>query len=310
MVRSRSPFGPFEVCPQGPVLGHKKRAGHPIQATGHADLVELANGETWAVFLAVRPKNGRFHHLGRETFLANVTWTEDGWPTIGKGGHVELDMMSPALDAAPFPPRPARDDFDGKKLDPTWNFVRNPHAEDWSLTARAGHLRLTGSKVTLDEEGSPALVARRQEHFEFRARTRLDFEPKTKNEEAGLAVRANEDFYAAIAVTRGADGRRAAVLRTRVLAQSTFGTSVPLETGPVELEVNANATTYEFSAITGKTRTSLGKLEAKQISTEKIWRPGHNYFTGAFVVLFASGNGTRSTVPADFDWFDYVPGRD
>lgn len=309
IVRSRSPFGPFEVCPHGPILGHKKRIGHPIQATGHADLVELPNGETWAVFLAVRPKNGRFHHLGRETFLAKVTWTEDGWPVIGQGGHVELEMTGPALDPAPFPKPNARDDFDARTLAPTWNFLRNPNAEDWSLAARPGHLRLTGSKVTLDEVGSPALVARRQEHFGFRARTRLDFEPKSANEEAGLAVRANEDFYAAIAVTQAAGGRHA-LLRTRLLGQSTLGKNVSLEPGPVELEVAATASRYEFFVYVGKNRVSLGTLDAKEISTEKIWRPGFVYFTGAFVALFASGNGKRSTAPADFDWFDYVPGPD
>jgi alpha-N-arabinofuranosidase len=308
MVRSRSPFGPFEVCPHGPILGHKKRTGHPIQATGHADLVDLPNGETWAVFLAVRPKNGRHHHLGRETFLAKVTWSDDGWPVIGTRGNVELEMAGPALAPAPFPSLPPRDDFGEKTLALTWNFVRNPNAEDWSLTARPGYLRLVGSKVTLDEEASPALVARRQEHFEFRARTRLDFEPKGANEEAGLAVRANEDFYAAIVVTKGASGRQA-TLRTRLLAQSTLGRSVALEPGPTELEVSATASKYEFFVLAGKARTSLGALDAKEISTEKIWRPGHNYFTGAFVALFASGNGKRSTAPADFDWFDYAPGK-
>jgi alpha-N-arabinofuranosidase len=308
VVRSRSPFGPFEVCPHGPILGHKTRTGHPIQATGHADLVELPNGETWAVFLAVRPKNERYHHLGRETFLAEVTWTDDGWPAIGNAGHVELEMKGPSLDLAPLAKAPARDDFDTRTLAPTWNFVRNPSAENWSLAARPGYLRLTGSKLTLDGEGSPALVARRQEHFEFCARTRLDFEPRG-NEEAGIAVRANEDFYAAIVVTAGAAGRRA-VLRTRLLARSTLGRGVVLEPGPLELEIVASASKYEFFATSGKTRASVGTLDSKELSTEKIWRPGHNYFTGAFVALFASGNGKRANAPADFDWFDYVPGPD
>ena len=309
MVRSRSPFGPFEVCPHGPILGHRARKDHPIQATGHADLVDLPNGDTWAVFLAIRPKSGRHHHLGRETFLAPVTWTKDGWPTIGNHGHVELDMPGPALEPAPFPAPPARDDFDAPTLALNWNFVRNPNPDDWSLRARAGHLRLVGSKVSLDDLGRPALVARRQEHFEFRARTRLDFEPNRKNEEAGLAVRANEDFYAAIAITRGSSGREAA-LRTRILGQSTLRSNTPLDAGPVELEVTASATTYEFFVDVGGKRRSLGTLAAKELATEKIWRPRHNYFTGAFVALYASGNGKRSSTPADFDWFEYLPGND
>ncbi|HEX6765946.1 MAG TPA: hypothetical protein VF103_10725, partial [Polyangiaceae bacterium] len=175
------------------------------------------------------------------------------------------------------------------------------------LGARSGHLRLVGSKVTLDELGSPALVARRQEHFELVARTRLEFEPQGKNEEAGLVVRAEEDFYAAISVTRGASGREAR-LRTRLAGKSALGASAPLEAGPIELEVNATSTTYEFFAGTGVKRASLGKLDVKELATEKIWRPGHAYFTGAMLALYATGNGERSKAPADFDWFEYVPG--
>ena len=72
VARSASPFGPFEPSPRNPILPHRDRREHPIQATGHADLVELDDGSTWAVFLGVRPQGGRFQHLGRETFLAPV----------------------------------------------------------------------------------------------------------------------------------------------------------------------------------------------------------------------------------------------
>jgi len=30
-------------------------------------------------------------------------------------------------------------------------------------------------------------------------------------------------------------------------------------------------------------------------------------FTGMFFALYATGNGQPSSVPADFDWFDYTP---
>ena len=40
------------------------------------------------VFLGFRPQAGRFHHLGRETFLAPVTWSADGWPVVNENGDV------------------------------------------------------------------------------------------------------------------------------------------------------------------------------------------------------------------------------
>ncbi len=73
VARSGRPYGPFVPSPHGPLLTHRNRPRHPIQATGHADLVELDDGSTWAVLLGVRPTAGRNHHLGRETFLAPVS---------------------------------------------------------------------------------------------------------------------------------------------------------------------------------------------------------------------------------------------
>src|SRR5215831_18345614 len=69
-ARGPTPFGPFEPYPGNPILSHVERADHPIQATGHADLVELADGTSWVVFLGIRTHGSRHHHLGRETFLA------------------------------------------------------------------------------------------------------------------------------------------------------------------------------------------------------------------------------------------------
>ena len=74
VARSGRPYGPFVPSPHGPLLTHRDRPRHAIQATGHADLVELDDGSTWAVLLGIRPTAGRNHHLGRETFLAPVTW--------------------------------------------------------------------------------------------------------------------------------------------------------------------------------------------------------------------------------------------
>ncbi|MBW4082773.1 glycoside hydrolase family 43 protein [Paenibacillus sp. S150] len=89
--RSREPYGPFEQLAH-PILTHNG-IGHPIQYLGHADLIEGPGGQWWAVFLGVRPGKEGFSVLGRETFLAPVGWTEDGWPMIDNNeGTVELDM--------------------------------------------------------------------------------------------------------------------------------------------------------------------------------------------------------------------------
>ena len=87
-----------------------------------------------------------------------------------------------------------------------WNFLRNPRAEDWSLSHRPGTLTLHGSAVTLNEADSPAFVGRRQQHFHCKASALLTFDPQNDGEEAGLTVFMNERFHYELAITRS-DGR-------------------------------------------------------------------------------------------------------
>ena len=59
----------------------------------------------------------------------------------------------------------------------------------------------------------------------------------------------------------------------------------------------------------GRKQLRLGELPTRGLSAETVALAGANYFTGAFIGMYASGNGTASTTNADFDWFDYEPGR-
>jgi alpha-N-arabinofuranosidase len=306
VARAASAEGPFEPFPGNPILGHGRRREHRVQALGHADLVELDDGSSWAVFLGIRPTNGNHHHLGRETFLAPVRWRDDGWPVIGNDGQVDLSMRAPGLAPQPFPPEPARDDFDGAPLGPAWISVRNPDPQDLSLDARPGFLRLIGSQVGLDDAGSPALVARRQQHFRARCRAALEFSPGGPNEEAGLTVRAREGFHYDLSLRGSASGREA-VLASRIAGTPAVVARAPLGPGAVTLEVATDETWYRFAVIEGQRTMALGQLPATALSAEEIGKHGRHHFTGAVIGLYASGNGRRATAPADFDWFEYLP---
>jgi alpha-N-arabinofuranosidase len=254
----------------------------------------------------VRPQGGRFQHLGRETFLAPVRFSDDGWPTIGDGGHVEPRLPAPALPPRPPAATPARDSFDQPALSLAWNFVRNPRAGDVSLTARDGFARITGSAVTLSDAGSPAAIVQRQRHFRLRARASLDFAPREANEEAGLTVRASDAFHFDLAVKRGAAGREA-VLSSRIAGTSAVVGRAPIPDGAVTLEVSADEASYTFAVGDGAQRQVLGTLPTRTFAAEEIGKHGRNHFTGVMLGLYATGNGRPSTVPADFDWFEYAP---
>lgn len=300
IARSDSPWGPFEANPHNPILTHRTRRDYPVQALGHADLVETPAG-WWAVFLGIRPQGGRFHHLGRETNLAPVTWSQDGWPTIGADGTIELQMPAPNLPPHLWPNAPARDEFDGDALALPWNFLRNPRDGDWSLTERPGYLRLNGSAVSMSDQDSPAFVGRRQTALACRVATQLEFDPKLANEEAGLVVRGNDRNHFDLGVTLH-DGRRQVFLRKvldgKVVEPIRYE---DLPKGDVVLSVTARPLEYEFFYRVGDgPPVSLGAAAARDLASEKI-----GGFTGVYFGLYATGNGKRSTVPADFAWCDY-----
>jgi len=146
IARSRSLWGPFESSPLNPILSHRDVRPHPIQCLGHADLFQDHTGNWWMVFLGVRPPNGwsALQHLGRETFLAPVTW-ENGWPVVNGGRPVELLMEAPLLPPAECPMPPVREEFDSPTLGLDWMTLRQPPEGTWSLEERPGWLRLHGN---------------------------------------------------------------------------------------------------------------------------------------------------------------------
>lgn len=109
VARSRTPRGPFESNPANPILTHRSTSD-AVQSTGHADLVELADG-TWAlVHLGTRPRGSfpRWHTNGRETFLAGVDWVDD-WPVVDESRFV-VEPGSAGFD----------DEFLAVALNPRW----------------------------------------------------------------------------------------------------------------------------------------------------------------------------------------------
>jgi alpha-N-arabinofuranosidase len=306
-ARSDSPWGPFVSDPDNPILTHRNQPNSPFQALGHADMVETPDG-WWMVFLGIRPQGGQFHHLGRETFLAPVTWTQAGWPVVNGKGWIDPEMAAPRLPEKVWEPPPVRDDF--SKASPTleWNYIRNPYEENYSLTERPGFLRLHGSAVTLSDQDSPTFVGRRQTDLSCRASTLLEFKPRGENEEAGLVVRGNDRGNVEVGVT-SRQGKRRVFLRIGLNAQAVYPVlgDEYVGDGNVVLSVKASPLEYEFFyQVSGGQEKSLGKVPTRELSSERIGTASSMNFTGVYIGLYATGNGQKSTSQADFDWFDYA----
>lgn len=301
VARSAHPMGPFEAFSGNPILTHKHLPDHPIQALGHADLFQTESGAWWMVLLGIRPSTERHHHIGRETFLAPVTWN-DGWPVVNNGQPLSLTMSREGLPPPTlFETEPERDEFEGDELNVAWRYVRNPIEKNYSLSARPGFLRLLGSSVTLQDVASPTLLVRPQTSLRARISTEVHSQPQ-KGERAGLVVRGNEDNHYEIVVEgiepEGA-GSRAVVFRSRIDGKTEEVGRRVVGDGPVTLRVLGEKDRYEFSySEEGKESVVLGAGPTTTFAYEKT-----QSFTGAFVGLYAHSRG-KDPLVADFAYFE------
>lgn len=301
VARSTSPFGPFEPDPNNPILTHRDRPSEPIQATGHGDLVQTPEGHWWMVLLGIRRWDGKHHHLGRETFLAPVRFTAEGWPVVNDGAPIRSRMSADGLPPRhPWPADAPRDEFESPRLGLIWNHVRHPVPGSWSLTERPGFLRLHGSSASLDEVSSPSFVGRRQQHHRCRVSALLQFSPEKEGERAGLTVRANEANHHDLVMTR--DGGELVVqLWSRVLGSSTRVAQETITGTQMELTIEACADHYQCSFTErGQPTRLLGRAPTEPVSTESA-----GGFTGVYFGMFATTSAGAEMPAADFDWFEY-----
>jgi alpha-N-arabinofuranosidase len=301
VARSKNIDGPYLPCPRNPVLTNRSLP-LPIRAVGHADIIQAHNGSWWAVCLGIRPvPYPDRHHLGRETFLAPVTWDEDLWPVCGNNGSIDLVMEADCLPEVRYPAKGIRDDFDSEKLDFCWNFIYNPDNSLWSLKDKKGCLTLHGNEINLDDKETSAWVGRRQEHMNCTARSHLSLQLEQDGEEAGLSIFLNCDHHYEIALTMS-DHKKWIIFRRKIGSLWKIENKIEYNRDEVELELKATPNTYSFCYLDGNGREiPVGSGEVHYLSTEAGGR-----FTGNYIVMYATGNGNKCTNPAYFDWFDYI----
>ena len=306
IARSSSPWGPFESCPSNPVLTHRDRGTHPIQALGHADLVQAQNGSWWAVFLGIRPRDyPPVHHLGREVFLAPVKWSDDNWPVFYNNGTIELEMETDNISSKISHNNKNEsffDDFNKSELDLSWIFLRNPDKKSWSLDNRPGWLCLTGLEINLNAVDSPAFVGFRQKHFDFEAKTLLEFNPLEIGNEAGLTVYMNEEHHYEIGIIN-IDNSAYLFVRKNVGDLSAIVVKEKFNGEKIILRISGDINNYYFaySKNDNKLKT-VASGRTKYLSTEVA-----GGFTGVILGIYAAGSGNKSISQAFFDWFEYTP---
>ncbi len=283
VARSQNIDGPYELYKGNPILSHTDRIRHPIQATGHADLIETDSGDWYAVFLAIRPFSDRtkLHNLGRETFLARVTWTNDGWPVIGDNGKVEL-CMEDKIDTAPVLAKKMEFiDFSRPLERQNLESIRNRRKENYLLDPEKRTVTLIGNGKLTEHLSSPTVLLHRQESFEQSMEIFLDANATTDGAIGGICIWHSMNYSLLLRISKE-NGTLVAETERHVhdLCVTSDRIAVAAK-GQVKLSIAAEKEHY---TIAFEKDLLISSASFANFSAEACM---HKSFTGTFYGLFA-----------------------
>lgn len=290
-----------------PILTHRHLGqSYPIVNVGHGDIVETQNGEWWMVVLASRPYGGYYRNLGRETFLVPFVW-ENGWPVINPGiGLLEDTVQRPNLLICPVDNIPETEDFNQNQLPLRFLYLRNPKLSNYDLKSRPGYLNMKLAPEKMIENVSPSYVGLRQTGMSFLAETKMDFEPKNKNEEAGLVLLQSNEFHYRYTMTLRDGVKVLQIIKCckgeeEVISQLIIQ-DINHQNQEIYLRVTALEQDIKFSFSWDQKSYHIVKdrVDGRILSTDVA-----GGFVGNTVGLYCSSNGEESDNYASFDWITY-----
>lgn len=312
VFRSKEVWGPYIPYENNPILtqrGLPEDRVNPITSTGHAQMVEGPDGNTYALFLACRPYSGDYYNTGRETFLAPVKWEND-WPVINPGSKEVQYKYTVNIKAVPQKNAlPQSGNFTytvdfRKQSDPSLTFLRSADSSSFSYTKKAG-LTLKLKPGTCMETGVPSFIGKRQQHLFCSVATQLDFTPADENEKAGLVIFQNENHFYFLAKTME-QGKAVLQLyksNTKTTTMDVVAT-VPVEqaSAKVQVKITARGDVYDFYYATtpGQWKLLKDNMDGKFLSTHDA-----GGFIGCFFGMYATSSGKATQNNASFQYLEY-----
>lgn len=281
-------MGPYTPAKVNPILTQRdlpRDRQMPVTCTGHADIVDDADGQYYAVFLGCRPNASGTYNTGRETFLLPVTMTDEGFVILPKGEAVPYVVHKSNLHK-PDSYEPTggsfawRTDFDDDTLPERFVMIRRP-AKRWYDIANSA-LRLHPQSIALNSRNNPAFLAVRQQHIDFSAQTQVDFVPRSDGDMAGLACFQNDDNYILFGKTRRDGRERLEVLENKKGKLSLAAHADLPNDAPLTLRVASHDAHYHFQCLYHGDTVNVASVDATHLSTDRA-----GGFVGAVVGMFA-----------------------
>lgn len=187
-ARARDLAGPWENCPANPLV-RTTTAAEKWWSRGHATLVEGPAGDWWSVYHGYE---AGFWTLGRQTLLAPVTWSAEGWPVFG-GGDLARPIRKPSPTAATPHGAPLSDNFTSNQLGTKWTFYDPGPGETGRLKIGGGVLRLAAKGSTPANSSPLSFLAG---DLAYQVSVEVEIDPKAQ---AGLLLFYNRRLYCGLA---------------------------------------------------------------------------------------------------------------
>ena len=302
--------GPYISNPRNPILTSRHLSyDNWVNSTGHGDIVELDDGRYYMVILGIRNEINRGSNMGRETFIAPLSWerepfewkeNKDLWPVVSPiSGKVEKENDVIFTNSTQINSYNFRDDFNSKTLGLKWNFRRLPLENIYSLDKREGFLRIFSNQNIIKERHRAALMGFKQNQTNFEYFTSMNFNPENNKSEAGISIFQKDDNYLNFTVVKkdgnffikvNAYNNNKLILKDEQL--------IPDYKGKIKLKISSKEGEYKLFYSTRGFRYRLFDKLKNDILLSKG-------YTGAHIGLYITSNGEDSNDYVDFDYVDY-----
>lgn len=305
IARSKELFKWFEGSPRNPIFSHRNLGmDYPVIYVGHGDLVDDGYGNWYIVMLASRPCK-KHSSMGRETFLAKVTW-ENEWPVINPGVGKLEDKLSIPINEHRFGKEVTNHDhfhFNSENLDDRLIGIMKRNDDIYSLKQKEGYLRLYARKEKISNLENPSYLGVRQKSYRFLVESGLFFDPENSNETAGLVLFQNHSNNLRMEITKN-NNAKVFIVTTHINDKDIVIGETKLETKPkgiIEIKFRAWDQVGEIWVKNSNDFTLVTRnIDLLPFTTEQA-----GGFVGCTIGMYASGNGASSSNYADFAWFLY-----
>lgn len=310
LARSKSVFGPFEAD-ESPIITARDNKESPLQRTGHGSIFETDGGQVFMAYLCGRPiSEKRRCILGRETCIAELIWTKDGWLRLKNGGVVPPLEYRVNLQEVKVSTPPEHEEFDFSILPPHYKTLRNPLSMMGSLNARRGYLRLFGNE-SITSLNNQSMVARRLDAFKTETTVEMEFSPKDFQTMAGISAFYDtyNFFYLYLSRNEGGFNELRIIVRDGLKFYDPIMTGVSVgEATHLWLRVNIDNLKLQFSySLNGCDFEKIGnELNCSNLSDEAYESIGHEGHTGTFLAMCTQDLSSKSQASyADFKSITY-----